>query len=762
MHNQVCFDRFCFEPTTGLLTRNGHRLKLQPKVAALLTYLLEHPGEVVSRAELQRRLWPEGIHVDYEAGLKVAVKKLRDVLGDHAGEPLYVQTVPGEGYRFIAAVSSECEEEAEVPAETRGRSLWAGAIAAGILALASILIFKFAGTRHFQKRDWILIAVFENRTGNPLLDGTLEYALERELSESRYVNVVPQDRINDALQLMRLAPGTPLDSRVARDVAVRDGGIHAVLVGRIEKWGAKYVVGVRLLDPATDETIAAFSAEGDADHLPGAARSISDRVRGNLGERASLHRQDETGLERATTPSLAALRAFTAGMKAVNARNWDAAAALFEQATRADADFASAHIYAAHCYSNLNRDDQAAPHYQAAFRLAPFVSDRERLFILGSYYERFRHDDRQALPLYQSLVALYPDDYWGVNNLAAIYGRLGNFYERIRQWERMRELRPNEFLPILVQNLWQFYSFQQPDRAKADRYADQLRGWLKTGVISPLALLDAATDRWRNGDITGALREVSNLTDSYVSQHRSEYIANMAMVHLAFGRVRAAEQLCLNGDLADAVPALVIRPILPSAGINVKRTECLLLVAYARDDRKLGREYLASLENNGPSTIALDGMLAGLWLRDLPIAERWEKAGGTPAAHLAAWLHQARGDPRELIHTLSNAAPDPARATLMTLWIRYWLATLLEQQGQYEEAADQLDPVTRPAMNYLFYAWTWPPYRAKVAELYRKASRPEAAAKVENELRLYLSEADRDYPIVQRLSAPVGPHLASQ
>src|SRR5262249_19027366 len=80
-------------------------LRLQEKPLQLLLLLLEHPGEIVLREDLQRRLWPNGTYVDFDKGLNTAVKKLRYALGDSPDKPVFIETIPRRGYRFIAPVS---------------------------------------------------------------------------------------------------------------------------------------------------------------------------------------------------------------------------------------------------------------------------------------------------------------------------------------------------------------------------------------------------------------------------------------------------------------------------------------------------------------------------------------------------------------------------------------------------------------------------------------------------------------------------------
>jgi TolB-like protein/Tfp pilus assembly protein PilF/DNA-binding winged helix-turn-helix (wHTH) protein len=102
--NGYRFDRFEVDVRTGELRRDGIRLRLQDKPFQLLIALLERPGDLLTNEELQRRLWPAETFVDFALGLKVAVKKLRKALGDHAGAPRYVENLPRRGYRFIVTV----------------------------------------------------------------------------------------------------------------------------------------------------------------------------------------------------------------------------------------------------------------------------------------------------------------------------------------------------------------------------------------------------------------------------------------------------------------------------------------------------------------------------------------------------------------------------------------------------------------------------------------------------------------------------------
>src|SRR6516225_123020 len=98
------FGGFELHPSSGELRKHGVRVRLQDQPLKLLLSLVERPGEVYSREELFKRIWPEGTFVDYERGLNVAITRLRQVLGDSADAPRYIETVGRKGYRFIAPV----------------------------------------------------------------------------------------------------------------------------------------------------------------------------------------------------------------------------------------------------------------------------------------------------------------------------------------------------------------------------------------------------------------------------------------------------------------------------------------------------------------------------------------------------------------------------------------------------------------------------------------------------------------------------------
>jgi len=98
------FGVFEADTATGEVRRQGLRVKLNAQPFQVLSMLLERPGELITREEIRRRLWPDGTFVDYEHGLNAAINRIREALGDTASSPRFVETLARRGYRFVAPV----------------------------------------------------------------------------------------------------------------------------------------------------------------------------------------------------------------------------------------------------------------------------------------------------------------------------------------------------------------------------------------------------------------------------------------------------------------------------------------------------------------------------------------------------------------------------------------------------------------------------------------------------------------------------------
>jgi DNA-binding winged helix-turn-helix (wHTH) protein len=133
----IRFGPFEVSPDSGELRKNGTRLKLRGQAIQVLITLLERPGQLVTREELQDRLWPGASFGDFEHGINAVIKRLRDVLGDSAIRPKFIETVPRRGYRFVCPVSGH-DEVIQVPLP-QNRRLSRARLAAGVI-LAAVLV----------------------------------------------------------------------------------------------------------------------------------------------------------------------------------------------------------------------------------------------------------------------------------------------------------------------------------------------------------------------------------------------------------------------------------------------------------------------------------------------------------------------------------------------------------------------------------------------------------------------------------------------
>src|SRR6516164_975930 len=111
---RIRFDAFEFDLSTGELLQNGRRIRLQGQPARLLGLLASRPGELVTRAEIQKALWPDGRFVEFEHAINTAIKKVREALEDDPDTPRFIETLPKLGYRFTAAV-----RELDLPVQER-------------------------------------------------------------------------------------------------------------------------------------------------------------------------------------------------------------------------------------------------------------------------------------------------------------------------------------------------------------------------------------------------------------------------------------------------------------------------------------------------------------------------------------------------------------------------------------------------------------------------------------------------------------------
>ena len=124
------FGRFELDTRAGELRRNGYRVRMQEQPRRILVLLLKHAGNIVTREELHRTLWPADTFVDFDIGLNAAIRKLRMALGDRVKHPQFLETVSRRGYRFQAPVAMFEVDPSQPPSQLFPAGLWLSAIEA--------------------------------------------------------------------------------------------------------------------------------------------------------------------------------------------------------------------------------------------------------------------------------------------------------------------------------------------------------------------------------------------------------------------------------------------------------------------------------------------------------------------------------------------------------------------------------------------------------------------------------------------------------
>src|SRR5580704_12645715 len=178
------FGAFEVDLHSGEVYKYGVRLKLQDQPFQVLALLLERSGDLVTREELRQKLWPADTFVDFDTGLNSVIKKLRDVLGDSAEEPRYIETLPRRGYRFVAVVENgvpaaspaavDEHPEPVLPSpptpqpRNKRRLLIAAGVAAFLLVVALVSWRVFFVRPALTSTAVILLASFINKTTDPV------------------------------------------------------------------------------------------------------------------------------------------------------------------------------------------------------------------------------------------------------------------------------------------------------------------------------------------------------------------------------------------------------------------------------------------------------------------------------------------------------------------------------------------------------------------------------------------------------------------
>jgi serine/threonine protein kinase/tetratricopeptide (TPR) repeat protein len=312
------------------------------------------------------------------------------------------------------------------PPEPRHWLRYASIAVAVIVAATIATLVSVLHSRAMTERDAILVTDFVNTTADPIFDGTLKKALAVDLEQSPYLNVFPEQKVQQTLKYMGRSPDERVTSEIGREICQRDG-IKALMSGSIASLGNEYVVTLEAVNASTGDSLARDQVQAKSkEQVLSSLQEAASHVRRNLGESLASVQKYDKPLSEATTSSLEALKALTLGDAKHEANLELAALPYYLRAVELDPNFAMAYARLGAIYSNLGQTEESDRYRQKAFELRDRASEREKLYIMSHYYGDSGQLEKgiTALEMYRQT---YPRDSIPYTNLASIYLQLGQF-----------------------------------------------------------------------------------------------------------------------------------------------------------------------------------------------------------------------------------------------------------------------------------------------------------------------------------------------
>jgi eukaryotic-like serine/threonine-protein kinase len=303
---------------------------------------------------------------------------------------------------------SAAELDRQLSAVARGPSLSkaGAAAAAGVLAASVGVYFYLHRAPRLTNKDTIVLADFENKTGDPVFDDTLRQGLSVELQQSPFLSLIPDQKVQRTLALMGQQKDARLTSELAQQVCERTGSA-AVLEGSIASLGSQYILGLLARNCSTGRVLDQEQIQAPRrEDVPNSLSQIVRKFRTRIGESLATIEEHSKPLEEATTPSLEALKAYTVAMKVDST----AGIPLFRHAIEIDPQFAMAYANLGLAYSDIGESVLSAENTRKAWELRDRVSDQERFFIDFTYQRQVTGNLEDAYQTLELWHRTYPRD----------------------------------------------------------------------------------------------------------------------------------------------------------------------------------------------------------------------------------------------------------------------------------------------------------------------------------------------------------------
>jgi TolB-like protein/DNA-binding winged helix-turn-helix (wHTH) protein len=453
------FTVFEVDLAAGELRKSGMRQKIAGQPFEVLGVLLERPGEIVTREELQQRIWPKDTFVDYDLALRKAITRLREVLGDSAENPRFIETVPRKGYRFIAPLKTngaagpltELSANKTPPSRRNvrigiviGIVLVIGAAALSLAALGFVpsdswhRLFGKATTPQIRS---IAVLPLQNLSADPaqeyFSDGLTD-ALITDLAQLGSVKVISRTSSMQYKQTKRSLP------EIAHELNV-DG----IIEGAVQRSGDRVRITAQLVHGPSDKHLWAGSYERDMRDIFALERDVTEEITRQV--RAKLRTPNNTLTRLPVSPKALDLYLqgnyyLVTGERHLDDEEKRKAGDYFQQAIDLEPNFAPAYIGLANAHSLLalgSREDAATRRAAGEKAFALDASSSDALVVLGDI-RWMDFDWAGAEQEYRQALALNPNSAAAHEGLGYLVGAMGRLDEGLREAQLAQELDPNE------------------------------------------------------------------------------------------------------------------------------------------------------------------------------------------------------------------------------------------------------------------------------------------------------------------------------
>jgi serine/threonine protein kinase/tetratricopeptide (TPR) repeat protein len=568
---------------------------------------------------------------------------------------------PGSGAKAAVPSSGRSTPACTPAPQSSGRRKLLVAVVLLVIAasIAGGFYWRSRQRSRLTVKDTVVLADFDNKTGDSVFDDTLKQALSVALGQSPFLNVLSDSKVGAVLKLMTRPADTALTPEIASEVCQR-AGAKAYLVGSIANLGSQYVLGVRAVECQSGDTLAEMqSTAASKEKVLAALGKVTADLRGNLGESLTSLQKFDTPLEQATTYSLEALSQYSAARRIDNLRGDPAAIPFYKRAIELDPNFATAYNSLAISYSNITEYALATESARKAYELRDRASERERYSIESNYYFSVTGELDKANEVLEQWAQDYPRDQRPLVSLALNHNLVGQYDKAVAEIQATLRLNPDSSAGYL--NLEANYAALNRPEDAAAAYRQSLARKLEHPILHVnrygVAFLQQDTAEMQR-QLNWVLGK-PGVEDMLLSMH-SDTEAYSGHLRKAREFSRRAADSAVHSDKKETAAEWLLNAALREAELGYpavarERVQSALALASSRDVQILAALALARAGETARATVIADELgraspvntvLNGYWLPTIRAAlELNRRQSGRALDVLRAALPYELGEP---------------------------------------------------------------------------------------------------------------------